>query len=156
MGTGMGPTNLASLTAALTAANKNNGGGGGNKVSTNNNSQAPLTMVQLPDINVINVPEYPERTSRRVVVPTLKAPGPQQQQNKGLSAPLADLSSSGPNGNFIIFVLFLVLLHVRQLSSLCFVFSLFSIYVCCPIIWLLKSIPPMGDTLCFHFNAGPQ
>lgn len=59
-----------------------------------------------PDINVINVPEYPERVSRRTAGPlkpnaggaTLpQPPSQQQQQNKGLTAPLADISSSGPN-----------------------------------------------------------
>lgn len=66
--------------------------------STQQQQQPPL-----PDINVINVPEYPERVSRRAVGPIKPGglPQPPLQQNKGLAAPLADISSSGPNESLI-------------------------------------------------------
>lgn len=90
----MGATGSSTLAGAVTAAMAQQ-------------SQQP----SLPDINVINVPEYPERISRRgggagggATMGSMKASGgggggglQQPQQNKGLSAPLADISSSGPN-----------------------------------------------------------
>lgn len=104
-GTKMGATGSSTLAGTVTAALAQQQsqqpsslpGGGGQQ------QQHPL-----PDINVINVPEYPERASRRVMTGPGKASGGvvlQQppQQNKGLSAPLADISSSGPNGKTLIF-----------------------------------------------------
>jgi hypothetical protein len=52
-------------------------------------------MSQPPmDIPVVNVPDYPDRTPRRAQMKTLGPMGPQPKQ--GLTAPMADMSSSGP------------------------------------------------------------
>ena len=142
-GGGGGPGGETSFVQAVLKLKNGGGGGGGaaggNKMGTTGSStlagtvSAALAQQQqqsqqqpsansaqhpLPDINVINVPEYPERISRRTGGPGAGGPlkagevasssrgggggagGLQQppQQNKGLSAPLADISSSGPNG----------------------------------------------------------
>lgn len=101
--TKIGATGSSTLAGTVTAA-----------LAQQQQSQEP-PQHPLPDINVINVPEYPERISRRGVVGGVGAPikaigtgnigGLQQttQQNKGLAAPLADISSSGPNGKHLIF-----------------------------------------------------
>lgn len=46
------------------------------------------------DIPVVNVPDYPDRTPRRGPMKPLGPMVPQQRQ--GLTAPMADMSSSGP------------------------------------------------------------
>lgn len=46
------------------------------------------------DIPVVNVPEYPDRTPKRG--PNKMQGTLTQQQKHGLTAPIADVSSSGP------------------------------------------------------------
>lgn len=106
-GTKMGATGSSTLAGTVTAALAQQQQQQAQQNSAPSSSAAGQQQQHpLPDINVINVPEYPERISRRGVVGPMKGGGGgaggvlQQppQQNKGLSAPLADISSSGPNG----------------------------------------------------------
>lgn len=90
----MGATGSSTLAGAVTAAMAQQ-----SQQTSSTTTTTTAQQQQLPDINVINVPEYPERISRRGGGGggPLKPGGLQQpQQNKGLSAPLADISSSGP------------------------------------------------------------
>lgn len=122
-GSGGGGTANKNITAAVEAFSGlklKNGAKMGGTVSAAMAQQQQLTggSAQPPEINVlINVPEYPERPSRRgpgmmkaaaaaIIGGGGGGPGgggasigmqQPQQQSKGLAAPLADISSSGPN-----------------------------------------------------------
>jgi hypothetical protein len=66
-------------------------------------NQASGTSQPPMDIPVVNVPDYPDRTPRRAQMKTLGPMGPQPKQ--GLTAPMADMSSSGPINAAKIFAL---------------------------------------------------
>jgi hypothetical protein len=58
-------------------------------------NQASGTSQPPMEIPVVNVPDYPDRTPRRGQMKTL-GPNLGSQPKQGLTAPMADMSSSGP------------------------------------------------------------